>query len=121
MLENGVRTPNILFPSRKIWGTSGEQNGEQTRGTTWGTYTKMASGRQKKNVPHVVSLGNTIDFGEQDYHLASLVNLKLKGICLSVGLLICVDLCGFLLLLSLLKILLSIFSTKRNAPRGKTI
>lgn len=95
MSENGVRTPNILFPNRKIWGTSGEQNGEQTRGTTWGTDTKMASGRKKKNVPHVVSLGNTIDFGEQDYHLASPVNLKLKGICLSMGLLICVDLCGF--------------------------
>ena len=88
-------------------GNAGNRMGNK-RGTEWGTNTRN-------------NVGNTIDFGEQDYHLASLVNLKLKGICLSVGLLICVDLCGFLLLLSLLKILLSIFSTKRNAPRGKTI
>jgi hypothetical protein len=99
------------------------------RGTEWGTNTRNNVGNiyengvrtPKKNVPYVVSLGNTIDFGEQDYHLASPVNLKLKGICLSVGLLICVDRCGFLLSLQLLKILLSVFSTKRNAPRLKTI
>lgn len=121
MSENGVRTPNILFPSRKIWGTSGEQNGEQNTRNNVGNIYENGVRTPKKNVPYVVSLGNTIDFGEQDYHLASPVNLKLKGICLSVGLLICVDRCGFLLSLQLLKILLSVFSTKRNAPRLKTI